>query len=77
MQLNHASTLTQKGQATIPLAIRKKLDVKTGDKINFKVIRGNVIISKITPFDYEYHKALESTLSEWASPEDEKAYADL
>lgn len=28
-------------------------------------------LSKISPFDYEYHKSLSHTLSEWSSPDDE------
>jgi antitoxin PrlF len=29
------TTLTSKGQVTIPIAIRKKLELKTGDRIDF------------------------------------------
>lgn len=71
------TTLTQKGQATIPLAIRKKLDLHPGDKIEFEVTDGEVMIRKIQAFDYEYHKALTKTLSEWSSKEDDDAYGDL
>jgi len=71
------STLTQKGQATIPASIRKELNIEAGDKIGFEVIRGKVFIKKIQPFDAEYHQALSGTLSEWDSPEDDEAYNDL
>lgn len=30
-----SSTVTAKGQATIPLAVRKKLDLKPGDQVGF------------------------------------------
>lgn len=42
MYNNYSSTLTRKGQATIPKEIRKELDVKAGDKVIF-VRRNNHI----------------------------------
>lgn len=71
------STITQKGQATIPAKVRKKLDLHPGDKIGFEIIDGQVILKKISAFDYEYHQALAGTLSEWSSKEDDEAYNDL
>lgn len=71
------TTLTQKGQATIPVEIRKQLDLHPGDKLTFEVTDGNVVLRKIKAFDYEYHHALTKTLSEWSSKEDDEAYDDL
>lgn len=71
------STLTQKGQATIPADVRKKLGLQPGDKVGFKIEKDNVIVVKITPFDSEYHIALAGSLSEWNTPEDDEAYEDL
>lgn len=71
------STITQKGQTTIPLEIRKALDLHAGDKISFEVTDGNVVLRKIHSFDYAHHQALSGTLSEWASKEDDEAYDDL
>lgn len=71
------STLTSKGQTTIPSEIRKNLDLHAGDKIIFEMIDNHVVIRKITPFDYVYHAALAATLTEWDSPEDDEAYRDL
>ena len=36
-----------------------------------------VMIRKATPIDFEFAKALEGTLSEWSSKNDEEAYRDL
>jgi hypothetical protein len=36
-----------------------------------------VIIRKATPIDLEFAKALEGTLSEWSSENDEEAYRCL
>jgi AbrB family looped-hinge helix DNA binding protein len=71
------STLTSKGQATIPARIRIKLGLKPGDKIIFKIHDHEAIISKAEPVDYLYHAALSATLEEWDSPEDDEAYDDL
>ena len=69
--------LTAKYQATIPSDVRAKLELHAGDKIAFEIIRDKVFLVKIQPFDVVYHQALESTLSEWDSPEDDEAYHDL
>lgn len=71
------STLTSKFQATIPADIRKQLDLRAGDKIGFERMKDKVYIVKIQPFDLAYHQALESTLSEWNSTEDDEAFHDL
>lgn len=71
------TTLTTKGQATIPVEVRRQLDLHAGDKINFVIAQDKVYIVKVQPFDLAYHQALESTLSEWDSSEDDEAYHDL
>lgn len=71
------STLTSKGQATIPAEIRKSLKLRAGDKVVFEIINEQVIVRKITPFDHAYHAGLTATLNEWNSPEDDEAYRDL
>jgi antitoxin PrlF len=38
----HLGTVTQKGQVTIPLAVRKLLGVKSRDRVTFRVIEGRV-----------------------------------
>lgn len=71
------STLTSKGQATIPAKVREELSLKAGDKIIFTIHNHKITVSKAEPFDYLYHAALSSSLSEWDSPEDDEAYNDL
>ncbi len=73
----HISTITQKGQTTIPVDIRHELDLKAGDKIEFEISKGKVTLKKLQPIDYAYHMALTANLSEWGSPEDDEAYNDL
>ncbi len=74
------STLTSKGQATIPAAIREALSLKPGDKIIFEIHSCQAVISKVEPIellDYSYHTAVANTLNEWDSAEDDEAYCDL
>ena len=40
------ATLTSKGQITIPKEIRKSLDLKKGDKIEFQLNEGNLATIK-------------------------------
>lgn len=72
------SKLTTKSQATIPEKIRKILGVQPGDSLTFEITENSkVMIRKAIPIDFEFAKALEGTLSEWLSKNDEEAYSDL
>lgn len=70
--------VTAKGQTTIPREIRDALKVHPGDFLAWELLAsGQVKIRKAEPLDLEYLRALERTLTEWNSPEDEEAYRDL
>lgn len=69
--------ITSKGQITIPKIIRERLGVKPGDTLVYEVSGDTVVLKRLDPFDAAYHIALAETLDEWASPEDDKAFADL
>jgi len=72
------SKLTSKSQATIPGKIRELLLLSPGDSVAFVVDRKDrVFLRKATPVDLEFARALEDTLSEWTSKNDEAAYHDL
>lgn len=72
------SKITQKGQATIPKEIRDILNLQNGDSIAFRVNEDNEIyLTKLLPIDKDYIQAVENTLEEWNSPEDEQAFAYL
>jgi len=42
------ATLTSKGQVTIPRSIRNKLNLKTGDKIDFMMKDGEVLLVPVS-----------------------------
>lgn len=70
--------ITSKGQATIPVEVRRLLDVSAGDHIAFHVEGNHVELARARPMDIEFANALESTLtSEWLAEEDEANYGDL
>ena len=72
------SKLTTKSQATIPGNIRKLLGLFPGDSVAFEVTtEKKVIVRKATSIDFEFAKALEGTLSEWSTKNDEEAYCGL
>jgi antitoxin PrlF len=69
------SKLTSKAQTTIPQSVRRALQLKPGDELEYQVIDGHVILTKAhggqktdDPF---------RTFDEWSSASDEKAYAKL
>lgn len=45
--MTHA-ILTSKGQITIPKSVREKLNLKTGDKIDFKISDNEVILIPVS-----------------------------
>ncbi len=72
------SKITSKGQTTVPQAVRAALKSKPGDLIAWEIdARGNVGVRRIQAADLEYLKAVEGTLNEWRTAEDEKAYGKL
>lgn len=74
----YSAKLTSKYQATIPKEIRKQLQLESGDQIIYELLQdGTVIVRKSSPLDLEYLLALNTTLNEWESDEDEQAYKNL
>lgn len=71
------SKLTSKFQATIPKEVRKSLHLAAHDQIIYEITDDQVILRKATPLDFDYIKALQYTLTEWESEEDENAYKHL
>lgn len=65
------STISRKGQTTIPAVIRRLLHVYPGDMIKYDIHEDGVQIKKITGIDLKWAKAIESTLTEWSDPEDD------
>ena len=62
----------------MPARVRDKLHLKAGDTVVFEESpAGMIYLRRAEPLDLEFLSALEKTLSEWNSEDDEKAYRDL
>ena len=69
--------LTSKGQITIPLAIRKQLQLEAGDKVFFEESKGRVYItnaSQITLTDVQTQMQGEAQKAGFKSEDDVTAY---
>jgi antitoxin PrlF len=73
----HISRLAANNQAIIPQEVRDALGLKEGDEIAFSVENGQAVLRKASVGDAYYLKAVESTLSEWSTTEDDDAFRDL
>jgi len=71
------SRLTSKFQTTIPKRVREALNLEAGDNVTYEIAEGKVVLRKAPKLDAAYLRALQTTLSEWETPEDAAAYDDL
>lgn len=70
--------VTAKGQTTIPQGIRAALQIKPGDLLLWETGNEGVAqVRRVQPLDLAYLRAVEGTLGEWSSPEDDEAYRGL
>lgn len=70
--------VTAKGQATIPKRIREAAHIREGDMLAFDLDSNNrITIKRIDPPINVELSALQETLSEWNSSEDDEAWRDL
>lgn len=54
------SRLTSKGQATIPVAVRKALRLREGDSVLFDLRNGKVSLRRADPLDRAFLKLAEA-----------------
>jgi antitoxin PrlF len=71
------SRVSSKGQVTLPKQVREAIGVGPGDVVAYDVAKGAVTLRRLEPIDLAFHAALESSLAEWGSKEDDEAYGDL
>ena len=68
------SKITSKSQTVIPREIREKLGVGPGDRLAYAISEAGISISKATLAQEDDPLAV---FSEWASAQDDEAYAKL
>lgn len=71
------SRVSTKGQTVLPIPIRESLGVDAGSILSWELKGDHVVMRKVSDLDVEYHRSLNASLTEWNSPEDNEAYADL
>lgn len=70
--------VTAKSQITIPKRIREAAHIREGDMLVFAMDSNNrIIVKRIDSATDAELSALQETLSEWNSPQDEAAWHDL
>lgn len=70
--------LTSEGKIAVPDEVRKALRLKSGDTLAWEIQKdGKIIVYRPEKMDEGYLSALDSTLSEWNSTEDDEAYRNL
>ena len=71
------SRVSSKGQVTLPKRVREAIGVGPGDAVAYDVNKGVVTLRRLEPIDLVFHAAVESSLAEWGSKQDDEAYGDL
>jgi antitoxin PrlF len=69
-----SSKVSVKGQTVIPREVRKRLGLKPGDTLHYRVTDHGVLLDKAPTPEVDDTFA---SFSEWASEADERAYRDL
>lgn len=65
------------GRTAVPREVRERLGLAPGDSLVYEVEGETVRLRRLAPADLAYLRTVQSTLSEWDSPEDDAAYAGL
>ncbi len=69
-----SSKLSSKAQMVVPKEIRERLGLKPGDTVRYRLTDVGILIEKAPTEGDEDPFA---TFKEWASAEDDRAFADL
>ncbi|WP_411727765.1 AbrB/MazE/SpoVT family DNA-binding domain-containing protein [Methyloglobulus sp.] len=76
--MSQLAKISSKGQVTVPVDVRRKLHLTTGDTLAWETEPdGRIWVRRLVPLDIDYLAAVNGTLSEWNSAEDDEAYRDL
>ena len=69
-----SSKLSSKAQTVVPREIRDRLGLKPGDTLRYRITEAGIVIEKARSDADEDPFA---TFTEWSSPEDDRAFAEL
>ncbi len=68
-QSRRQSSVTSKGQTTIPADIRRELNIKPGDHVSFSIEAGRAVLEKVVAIDHAWNGGQSEMLGEWNDPE--------
>ena len=71
----HLSSVTSKGQTTIPADIRREAGIKPGDRVLFSFKDGRISIEKTQEIHDLWNAGQSQMMGEWSNP-DEDVYND-
>ena len=71
------SRITSKGRTTIPREVTAEAVFEAGRRARVRARRRRGAGAQAGPLDVAYLRAVQTTLSEWDSPEDAAAFDDL
>ena len=74
-QRTHPSSVTRKGQATIPADICRWADIAPGDNVLFSLKNGRITLEKVITVDAAWNAGQLAMMAEWDDPA-ENAYND-
>lgn len=63
------TSVSSKGQATIPAEIRREAGIQPGDQVVFSIASGRVVLEKVQPIDEVWNAGQAGMLGEWSDPE--------
>jgi antitoxin PrlF len=72
--------LTSKHQTTIPVEVRRALDLEAGDRVEFQVEGNTVTLRKAEARlsdDLVFRLVQAHAMRDWDTPEDDEAFRDL
>ncbi|MBO6516087.1 MAG: AbrB/MazE/SpoVT family DNA-binding domain-containing protein [Bacteroidia bacterium] len=73
--LTETGKISSDGRVSIPINLRKQLNLSSGDELLFEQKGESISIRKLKDLDAEYLRSVQaSCANEWASPEDCEAY---
>jgi AbrB family looped-hinge helix DNA binding protein len=80
--MSTVTRLTTKHQTTIPLEVRRALELEAGDRVEFSVEDGGVVtlrkVARPRPSDDLVFRLIQThTMRDWDTPEDDEAFRDL
>lgn len=67
--VSRPTSVSSKGQATIPAEIRHEVGIEPGDQVVFSIEGGRVMLAKVQPIDEVWNAGQSAMLSEWSDPE--------